>query len=174
MIVEGRNTDKQTGGASMAGNFGLMRWEPFRALPRLEEEIDRFLGRGSKWFEWPLYIWRLPFLAEGEYLPPLEIFERDGQTIVKLEMPGVEMEDIDISVADGVLTIKGEKKAEKETKEEDYYLSERVYGAFHRRISLPEGLDTNNISATHHNGVLEVVLPKLEEKTPHKVEVKAK
>jgi HSP20 family molecular chaperone IbpA len=74
------------------------------------------------------------------------------------------MEDIDISVSDGLLTIKGEKKAEKEVKEEDRYCSERVYGSFRRTLSVPRDLDESNIHATYDNGVLEVLLPKAEQK----------
>jgi HSP20 family protein len=91
-----------------------------------------------------------------------------------LEVPGVEMKDIDISLADGRLTIKGEKKHEEEIKEEDYYHSERSYGSFHRTLSVPRGIEEGKISATYDSGVLEVSLPKVEEKQAQKVEIKAK
>jgi HSP20 family protein len=105
----------------------------------------------------------------------MEVFDRDGKTVVKLELPGIEMEDIDITLTDGLLTIKGEKKHEEEIKEENYYCSERSYGSFRRTVSVPQGIDEGKISAAFHGGVLEVELPKVDsEKKEHKVKVSAK
>jgi HSP20 family protein len=105
----------------------------------------------------------------------MEVFDRDGHTVVRLELPGMEMEDIDISLTDGQLTIMGEKKHEEEIKEENYYRSERSYGSFHRTVSVPQGIDESKIDATYQNGVLEVQLPKEgEQKKERKVRVKAK
>ena len=87
--------------------FGMTRWEPFRNL-------ERVLDRRWRWFDWPRYYWHEPSIEEHAYFAPLEVFDRDGQTVVKLEVPGVAMEDIDISMSDGMLTIRGEKKQEKE------------------------------------------------------------
>jgi HSP20 family protein len=143
-------------------------------LGRLAREVDTFFGGGLSWFDWPVYIWGRPLTIEPEYLAPTEVFDRDGETVVKMELPGMEMNDIDISVADGVLTVKGEKKHEEETKEKDYYLSERTYGAFSRSIAVPKDLEASDIGATYHNGVLEISLPKPAEKKAKKVEVKAK
>ena len=152
----------------------LTRREPFRELERFEEDMDRLLGRSLRWFDWPLYTLTRPLTMYRAYLPPLEIFERDGYTVIRLEVPGMRMEDIDISVSDGLLTIKGEKKMEEEIKEENYVCSERVYGSFHREVSIPEGIDTSKVSATYESGILEVSLPEIEEKEQHKIEVKAK
>lgn len=115
-----------------------------------------------------------PLILEHDLLAPMEVFDRDGHTVVRLEVPGVKIEDIDISVSDGMLTIKGEKKLEEEIKEEDCYCSERSYGSFRRTLSVPKGIDGSKISATYDKGILEVSLPKLEEKQGHKVTVKAK
>ena len=159
----------------MAAKFGLTRWEPFRGLTPLEREVDRFFGGDPlKWFDWPHYFWRQPLVPEGVYVAPMEVFERDGQTVVRLEVPGVEMKDIDISLADGRLTVRGEKKQEEEIKEEHYYHSERSYGSFHRTLLVPKGIDEGKILATYDSGVLEVSLPKVEEKQAQKVEIKAK
>jgi len=84
------------------------------------------------------------------------------------------MEDIDISVSDGTLTIKGEKKQEGEIKEQNYYCCERSYGSFRRALSVPAGIDTDKIAASYDDGVLEVTLPKAEETTVKKIEAKAK
>ncbi len=158
----------------MTVKFALTRWEPFQGLTPLEREADRFFSDTLGWFDWPLYLWRQPLTLKREYLVPMEVFERDGQTVVRLEVPGVETEDIDISLADGVLTIKGEKRHEEEIKEESYYHSERSYGSFHRTLSVPRGIDESKISATYDAGVLEVSLPKVEEQQEHKVKVEAK
>lgn len=158
----------------MAERFGLARWRLFGGLIPLEREMDRFLGHSLRWFDWPMYAWRHTPLLEREYFAPTELLERGGHTVVKMELPGVGMEDVDISIADGVLTVKGEKKHEEEVKEGDYYRSERTYGSFYRTLPVPEGIDTSKISATFDNGVLEVLLPKTGEKQEHKVPVKAK
>ena len=66
--------------------FELTRWEPFRGLAPLEREVDRFLGYPLRWFDWPLHFWRQPLTLEDEYLAPIEVFERDGQTVVRLKV----------------------------------------------------------------------------------------
>ena len=154
----------------MDRKFALVRGD----LGRLAADVDRFLGRNVAWHEWPVYLWRRPLVLEREYLAPTEVFDRDGQTVIKMEMPGVEMEDIDISLHDGILTIKGEKKHEEETEEKDYHFSERSYGHFSRTLSLPEGVDGSKLTATYESGVLEISMPKVEAEREHKVEVKAR
>ena len=158
----------------MATRFALTRRNPFRELSPWDREMDRFLGHTARWFEWPQYSGQRQSGPEREYFAPMEILERDGQTVVKLELPGVGLEDIDISLTDGMLTIKGEKKHEEEVAEGDYYRSERTYGSFRRAFAVPKGIDEGTITATYDSGVLEVLLPKAEEKQEQKVEVKAK
>jgi len=143
-------------------------------LARLWGDTDRFVAPGWLWHDWPILGTVWPFTLEHEYVAPVEVFDRDGHTVVKMELPGVTMEDIDISLAEGVLTIKGEKKYEEEIKEHNYYCSERSYGSFKRTFTVPGGMDGSKISATYDNGVLEVLLPKAEETKEHKVEIKAK
>ena len=157
----------------MFERFALIRREPFTEVAPFETEVDRFLGNALGIFDLPFYLGR-PLITEHELLAPMEVFDSDGNTVVRLELPGMTMEDIDISVSDGLLTIKGEKKEEKEVKEEDRYCSERVYGSFRRTLSVPKGLDESNIHATYDNGVLEVLLPKVEEKKGRKVKVQAR
>jgi HSP20 family protein len=159
----------------MANRYGLTRYRPFGGLMPFDREMDRFLGHALRWFDWPTYTWRTPAL-EQEFFAPVELVERDGQTVVKMELPGVEMSDIDITVKDGVLTVKGEKRHEEEVEEGGVYRSERSYGGFSRSIGIPEGLDEAKIAASFDNGVLELVLPRTEavETKEHKVPVKAK
>ena len=158
----------------MSSRFALRRWEPLFGITPMERYIDRYFGDTFGFLDWPLHLWSKPLIAEEEFLPALEVFERDGKTVVKMEVPGVEMEDIDISVVDGMLAIKGQKKYEEEIKEENYYHRETRYGSFYRSLPVPQGIDEGKISAILDNGILEVSYPKPEEKTEHKVKVKAK
>ena len=155
----------------MAKRFAVTRWEP----RLLQDMRDRFLGPTEALFDWPVYYWRRLATFEREYVAPLEVYERDGQTVVRLEVPGMKEEDIDISVTDGLLTIKGEKKHEEEIKEENYYYSERSFGSFLRTLAIPEGIDESKLTATYDNGILELELPKVgEQKKEHKIIVSAK
>ncbi len=157
----------------MAERYALIRREPFSEMAPFDSEMDSFFDRALSIFDLPLYMPRT-FVLGRQLLAPMEVFDSDGHTVVRLELPGMTMEDIDISVSDGLLTIKGEKKAEKEIKEEGRYCSERTYGSFRRTLSVPHDLDESKIHATYDNGVLELLLPKPEEKKGRKVKVQAK
>ena len=111
----------------------------------------------------------------GTFVPSLDVTEDDKTLTVKVELPGLEEKDIDILLTDGCLTIKGEKKEEKEEKVKDYYHLERSYGAFQRVVSLPEGIDQQKAEAKFKKGVLEILLPKTEEVKAKgtKIEIKA-
>jgi HSP20 family protein len=158
----------------MASRFPLRRWESLLGISPGESHIDRFFGDTFQLLDWPLNLWERPLIGEEQFLPALEVFERGGQTVVKMEVPGVEMEDIDISVVDGMLTIKGQKRYEEEIKEENYYHRETRYGSFSRVLEVPRGIDEGTISAILDNGVLELMFPKSEEKTEQKVPIKVK
>ncbi len=120
---------------------------------------------------WPMGMLRPSWLAARE--PTLDMFEREGNVIVKAEMPGIALDGIDVTVSDGELRISGERKEEHEVKEESYYCSERSYGHVFRAIALPEGCDAEAVSATMKDGVLEVVIPRKAQAASKKVEVKA-
>jgi len=113
-------------------------------------------------------------MVEMGWAPSIEVFEKEDKLVVKAELPGMKEEDIDISVVGDTLTIKGERKAESEVKEEDYYCCERSYGSFSRSIAVPSSVDANKIEANYEDGVLEVSLPKAPEVKPKKVTVSAK
>jgi len=98
----------------------------------------------------------------GAFNPSIDVKEGDKEIVVKAELPGLEEKDIEILLADDALTIKGEKKEEKEDQGKNYYHMERTYGSFHRVIPLPVEVDTKKVEATFKNGVLNVVLPKTE------------
>ncbi len=116
--------------------------------------------------------WALP--GEEEWMPAVDVFEKEGKLVVKAELPGMKQEDIDVSIVGDTLTIRGQKESEKEVKEEDYYRSERSYGSFYRSIPLPSTADTKKIEATYENGVLEVTVPKASGVTRKRVTVAAK
>ena len=140
-------------------------WEPFRELASLEAEIDRFLGR------------ELPRWGKGNgkaWWPEVDIAEEKDRILIKVDLPGMKQEEIDVEAAGGVLTIKGERKQEAETKEGKLYRSERSYGSFLRSFSLPASVDASKVSASYKGGVLEVALPKREEAKAKTVKVDVK
>ncbi len=149
----------------------LQVWKPFRELTPLREfermrrEMDRL---------WDSFFERRPtkIEEEGEFLPALDLAETDNELVVKCEVPGLEPKDIDISLSGGMLTIKGEKKQEREEKEADYHLVERSYGAFTRSIQLPKEVQGEKISASYKNGILKITLPKSEEAKKKEIKIK--
>jgi HSP20 family protein len=121
----------------------------------------------------PLSWWRTPSEEVG-WTPTVEMYEKGDKFVVKADLPGMKKEELDISVVGDTLTIKGERKAESEVKNEDYYRCELCYGKFSRSIALPGAVDAEKIEAKYENGVLEITLPKVEEAKPKKIEIKAK
>jgi HSP20 family protein len=149
----------------------LTTWKPFRELApfrdfeRMRRDMDHlwefFFERGVRRAD-----------EENEWLPSLDVAETKNEIVVKAEVPGLDPKDIDISLSDGLLTIKGEKKQEREEKEENYHLVERSYGAFTRSIGLPKEVQSDKISASYKNGVLKVTLPKSEEAKKKEIKIK--
>ncbi len=151
--------------------WDLTTWKPFRELTpfkefeRVRREMDRlwdsFLEGGLR-----------KRGEEGEWLPSLDVAETKNELVVKAEVPGMDPKDIDISLSDGVLTIKGEKRQEKEEKEADYHVVERSYGSFMRSVQLPKEVQSDKISASYKNGILRIALPKSEEAKKKEVKIK--
>ena len=144
----------------------LTRWEPFRELATMRDVMDRF-------FDEPFM--RLPTLWErepGTTSLALDVVENPESYVVKALVPGVKPEEIEVTIDNNVLTIKGESKEESEHKEGDYHLRERRYGSFYRSVSLPANVKADKIEALNENGVLTLTLPKAEEAKPKKIEVK--
>ena len=152
--------------------MALMRWRgrawPFRELNDLREEMDRLF---EQTFGRTVPARRRVVPVIRGWAPTVDMFERENEVVIRTEVPGISKEDFDISVTENTLTISGERKAEEEIDEEDYYCCESSYGKFQRDIALPSGVDAENIKASYKNGVLEVVLPKKEETKPKKIEV---
>ena len=146
----------------------LMEWRPFREVSRLRREMDRlwddFFGPGRLGLR-PL---------EAEWAPAMDVAETADKVVVKAEVPGMEPKDIDITLSGEILTIKGEKKSEREEKKENYHLVERSYGSFSRSLKLPAAVDADKIEASYKQGVLTITCPKKEEVKPKAIEIKAK
>jgi HSP20 family protein len=144
----------------------LMEWRPFREVSRLRREMDRlwddYFGPGRRGLQ--------PMAAE--FAPAVDVKETDDQIVVKAEIPGMDAKDINISVTGEVLTIKGEKKSEREEKEENYHLVERSYGSFSRSLVLSAAVDQDKIEASYDKGVLTVTCPKKEAVKPKAIEIK--
>ena len=126
---------------------------PWTGMTALKTEMDRLFDRfrETDYPEWP---------AVGEWTPKLDVADTKDALVVKAEIPGIDPKEIGLTLNDQVLTIKGEKKAEKEEKDEAYYRLERAYGAFARTVRLPVPVDAGKATANFKNGVLTVKLPK--------------
>jgi len=150
--------------------WGLRRWLPTRGIATFEEEIEDMFDRFERMFGVPA---RSRAIVETRGWGPLvEMFDRKDEVMLRAELPGVKKEDIRVSVTGDFLAIEGERKAEEEIKEEDYYCCERSYGKFYREISLPAGAQREKISSEYKDGILEIHIPKAEEVKPKEIEVK--
>lgn len=139
---------------------------PFSDIDEMERFMDEVLTGPFR------VMWRrLP--SEMAWAPPIDVYEREDSFIVRTELPGVRKEDVDISVTGDTLTIKGERKAPMDVKEEQYHRSEAFYGSFTRSITLPSMLDAEKIEATYENGILEIKIPKAKQAMPKKIEIKS-
>jgi len=142
-------------------------WDPFRELLDLEREMNRF-------FDTSFEILPDKIAKEGIWSPSLDIIEDKDNLTIKVDLPGVKQQDIDISISGNVLTLKGERKREEEYKDKNYHRVERFYGAFQRSFSLPPYADTSKVKASYKDGVLEITIPKTEEAKPKQIKVEVK
>jgi HSP20 family protein len=140
---------------------------PFTTLQR---EIDRLFDDFTRGF--PRWNSGALVPGTGALVPSTDVTETDKEIEITAELPGLEEKDVEINVADNILTIKGEKKAEKEQKDKNYRLVERSYGSFSRTLELPPGIDPDSIKASISNGVLKVTVPKPAPAQSKKIEVK--
>jgi HSP20 family protein len=142
--------------------MSLVRWnDPFREFAQLQDRINRvFTGDNEG------------LMTTGTWVPPVDIYHNgDHEVVLKAELPDMTREDIEITVDNGTLTIKGEKKFPNEVKEESFDRIERRYGTFSRSFSLPQTVDTGKVGAEYKNGVLTVRLPLREEAKPRQIKV---
>jgi HSP20 family protein len=139
----------------------LTRWDPFRDLFTMQDRFNRLfqdMGREES-------------ITTAAFIPPVDIYEDEQSIVLKMEVPGVEEKDIDIRLENNVLMVRGERKFEQEEKEENFHRVERRYGSFTRQFTLPNTVDTDNVQADLHNGVLRLRLAKRAEAKPKQIKV---
>ena len=146
----------------------------FELVPRRKHRL-LFTRPRSDLFNWLLEDYNLsgPWADNGQWIPAFDVSETDEEIIVRAEVPGMNIKDIDITLTDGLLTIKGERKLEKEDKKENYHRIERQFGSFSRSLNLGSKVKAEGIEAAYKGGILTVTLPKAEESKPKKIEVKS-
>jgi HSP20 family protein len=139
----------------------LVQWSPFDLFNQMKSEMDRVFGEFR------------PFARSGQWSPTLDIYNDSGSTVIKAELPGVKKEDIDLTIEDGDLIIRGERKTDEQTSDKDYVRMERSYGAFFRRLPLPKGTAPEDITATQSDGLLEIRIkqPKSAPQSAKKIEI---
>jgi HSP20 family protein len=141
--------------------MSLIRWEPLRALRRRDDPFDEVFRE----------FFRRPMLEEDVIEPAAEVAESDGDVTVKMEVPGVEKDQLQLTVADDRLTVRGEMRKESEEKQKNYYRQEIRYGAFQRSVPLPVEVDAAKATAELRNGMLKVTLPKSKQPKAHEIKV---
>ena len=148
--------------------MAIVRYEPFRNLVTVQDRMNRifeeaFRGapRGTE-EEWAL---------GGAWAPAVDIYEHEGNLVLKAELPGIDPKDVDVQVENNVLTLRGERKFDSEVKREEYHRVERAYGTFSRSFTLPNVIDTAKIQAEFKDGVLRVTLPQREEAKPKQISI---
>jgi HSP20 family protein len=148
--------------------MAITRWDPFRDFATLQNQMNRLFQdyqptRTGQTGE--------DFLTSGSFVPPVDIYEDEHNITLKLEVPGIEEKDIDIRVENNVLTVRGERRLEKEEKEENFHRVERRYGSFTRSFTLPNTVSTDDVQADYDNGVLKIKLNKRAEAKPKQIKV---
>ncbi len=152
--------------------MALIRWkprtrlDPFADLMGMRSEIDRLFG---SMLSQGAFDTAAP--ADGDWAPAIDVYESDDRVVVKTELPGMNEDDIEVDILGDTLTIKGEKKKEEESKDAHYHRLERVYGSFHRSVTLPGEVESAKAKATFKGGVLEIDLPKTEAAKPRQIKV---
>ena len=144
----------------------IVRWEPLREFSTLQNEMNRLFNT----------VFDAPTAGNGgntlrRWMPAMDLVETDDHFVLRADLPGLSEDDVDVTLENDVLTVSGQRKAETETREKGYYRVERAYGSFRRSLSLPEGVDPDAIEANFDKGVLEVRIPKPEQRKPRKVAI---
>jgi HSP20 family protein len=142
--------------------MAITRWDPFREVVSLQNRVNslfREMNEGDS----PL--------TTASFVPAVDVYEDDMKVMLKLEVPGIDEKDLDVSVENNTLTVKGERKFEKEEKEENFHRIERRYGSFFRAFTLPSTVDTEHIQASYHAGVLKLELAKKPEAQPKQIKI---
>jgi HSP20 family protein len=144
----------------------LTRWDPFREFTTLQERMNRLVRdqyRGEGGAE--------ESLTTTNFAPPVDVYEDEHSITLKIEVPGIDEKDIDVRIENNTLTVHGERKFEKEEKEENFRRVERQYGSFTRQFTLPNTVDPEQVNATFDKGVLKITLAKKAEAKPKQIKV---
>jgi HSP20 family protein len=143
--------------------MAIVRWEPVRELNSIQQEMNRLFDT----------VFEGPRATSGirRWIPSMDLVETDDQFVLKADLPGLEESDVKIEVQDNVLTLSGERNFETEAKKDGFVRVERASGSFHRSLTLPKDVDVDAIAAAFDKGVLEVRIPKPEERKPRRVEI---
>lgn len=145
----------------------LVRWDPFRDLVSIQDELSRLFGRTFGGSE------ALRPSVGAVWMPSMDVYETEDKIVATLDLPGIEPDYVDVSVEDSTLTISGRREFSNEVKEESFHRVERRYGTFTRAITLPQTADTEQVNANFDNGVLTIEVAKAEKAKPKKIQVKA-
>lgn len=152
----------------------LVRWNPARDLMRFPSDIFRMQREIDQLVDSVFRRDTDEDLFPSVWSPAVDVAESDNEYLVKVELPGINKEDVKVTVQDSVLTILGEKKQETEAKNHNYHRVERSYGSFQRSFTLPSTVEADKVDATFKDGVLTIALPKAEEAKPKEIDVKVK
>jgi HSP20 family protein len=144
--------------------MAIVRLDPFRELAAMQDRINRIFGEAARRDD--------DLFTRGDWIPAVDILENDKHEIViKAELPGMKKDEIDLRLENNMLTIRGERKRNSETRDEQFHRVERVYGAFSRSFSLPSTVDHSKVTADYADGVLTITLPVKEEAKPRQIQV---
>ena len=145
--------------------MAIVRWEPLREFATLQNEMNRLFGS----------VFDTPPQGNGgtlrRWMPAMDLVETEDHFVLRADLPGLSVEDVNSEVEERVLTISGERKAEHTENKDGYHRVERAFGSFSRSLTLPEGIDAEAVSASFDRGVLEVQIPKPEERKPRKISI---
>jgi HSP20 family protein len=148
----------------------IVRWEPLRELNSLQSEMNRLFNTV---FDQPGGNGGSGGSTMRRWMPAMDLLETGDHFVLRADLPGMSEDDINIELEDSTLTVSGERKAEHESKEEGYYRVERAFGSFSRSLTLPKGVDPESVNAHFDKGVLEVRIPKPEERKPRRINIGA-
>lgn len=142
----------------------ITRWDPFREVAALQNRVNSLFGNFAE---------NESRLTTASFTPAVDVYEDEKKVVLKLEVPGIEEKDLDVRVENHMLTVKGERKFDKEEKEQNFHRIERRYGSFYRAFTLPSTIDTENVDAKYEAGVLKLELKKKSEAQPKQIKVNA-
>ncbi|HEX5949912.1 MAG TPA: Hsp20/alpha crystallin family protein [Actinomycetota bacterium] len=145
----------------------IVRWDPFRDLVSIQDELNRLFGRTFTGVE------PTRPTAAGAWMPSMDVYETEDKIVATIELPGIDPKDVEVAVEDSTLTVSGSREFSSEIQEENVHRIERRYGSFSRAITLPQTADTEKVEAAFDKGVLTVEVPKVEKAKPKKIQIRA-